>query len=128
MSETAISSETTATSKKRPPKETFVQFRISLDEFASLFPIAKQAFNEGKIKAPTISALARASLMTMANLKLKIDEENERIREADRKRMELQAMTGPCKIPYANLQSIQGIIANVPSYHEFITQQKRVVI
>ena len=68
MSATAISSETkTTTIKKRSPKETFVQFRISLDEFASLSPIAKEAFKEGKIKTPSVSALARASLITMAN-------------------------------------------------------------
>jgi uncharacterized membrane protein len=76
MRETPISREAKTTVKKRPPKETFVQFRISLDEFASLSPITKQAVNEGKIKAPTISTLARASLITMANWKSRIDQAN----------------------------------------------------
>jgi hypothetical protein len=42
---------------------------------------------------------------------LKIDQANEEIKETDRKRMELQAMAGPSKIPYMNLQNIPGIIA-----------------
>lgn len=81
MRETPISREAKTTVNKRPPKETFVQFRISLDEFASLSPITKQAVNEGKIKAPTISTLARASLITMANWKLRIDQANAEIKE-----------------------------------------------
>ena len=72
--------------------------------------------------------MARASLITMANWKLKIDQANEEIKETDRKRMELQAMAEPSKIPYMNLQNIPGSIANVPSYQEFVTQQKRVAI
>jgi hypothetical protein len=66
--------------------------------------------------------------MTMANWKLKIDQANEEIKQADRKRMELQAMTGPSKVPYTNSQNIPRVIANVPSYQQFVTQQKRIVI
>ncbi|MGA9151816.1 MAG: hypothetical protein WBZ36_14655 [Candidatus Nitrosopolaris sp.] len=85
--------------------------------------IAEEAFNEHKIKAPTISAMARASLMTMANWKLRIDQANTEIKQADQKR--LQAIAGPSKIPYSNLQNIPGIIANVPSYQQFALSMKQ---
>jgi hypothetical protein len=59
----------------------------------------------------------------MANWKLRIDQANTEIKQADQKR--LQAIAGPSKIPYSNLQNIPGIIANVPSYQQFALSMKQ---
>jgi hypothetical protein len=93
-----FSSSTQPTSSTEPKKyikdpRTFVQFRIDINEYPKLLELAKQAFEASQIKAPTISALARASLLTMANLAIKMEAENERNREYDKKRKELQAIT-----------------------------------
>jgi hypothetical protein len=69
-------------------------------EYPKLLQLAQEAYNNRMIKASTISAFARASLMTMANFAIKVEQENERIREEDKKRRELQAITGPSKIKY----------------------------
>ena len=79
--------------KSKPDSRTFVQFRISLQEHETLLRIAQTAFNQGGIKRPTISAFARASLMSMANVALRVEQENVRIIEYDRRRKELQALT-----------------------------------
>ena len=87
--------------KHKADSRTFVQFRISLEEHETLLRIAQTAFKEAGIKAPTISALARASLMSMANRALKVAQENLRIAEYDRRRKELQAIAGPSKMPFS---------------------------
>ena len=67
--------------------------------------------------------MARASLMTMANWKLRIDQANEKIKQADQKRLQLQVMA-PGKIPYPNLQfpgnELQTATANVPHMLNFL--------
>lgn len=92
--------------KYKPDSHTFVQFRISLEEYEVMSKIAQTAFDGGAIKAPTISALARASLITQANLALKVEQENLRIIEHDKKRRELQALTGPSQM-FQNLPPLK---------------------
>jgi hypothetical protein len=99
MSDLPIFSSAQSTPQPTEPKKvyvkdsrTFVQFRIDINEYPTLLRLAKQAYQAGDIRAPTISALSRASLLTMANFALKAEQENERIREYDKKRKELQAI------------------------------------
>jgi len=99
-------SKSNASSKVLPKRyvkdsRTFVQFRITLEEYPKLLELAEEACKEGQIKAPTISCFAKASLIKIANFAIRIKEENEKIKEADKKRRELQAIA-PSNIPYAN--------------------------
>jgi hypothetical protein len=72
---------------------TFIQYS------PTLLRLAKQAYEARDIRKPTISSLGRSSLLKIANMMLLI-EQNERNREEDKKRRELQAITGPSKIKY----------------------------
>jgi hypothetical protein len=101
-------SETLPIEQKKYIKDprTFVQYRIDINEYPTLLRLAKQAFEAGDIRAPTISALGRASLLTMANFALKAEQENERIREYDKKRKELQAIA-PSNVSYPNLPDLK---------------------
>jgi hypothetical protein len=71
-----------------------------------LLRLAQEAHKNGSIKSPTISSLARSSLLTMANFALKAEQENERIREYDKKRKELQAIA-PSNMSYPNLPDLK---------------------
>jgi hypothetical protein len=86
-------------------KRTFFQGRITLEEYEKLLPLAQECFNNGVIKKPTISALARSCLMTQANIYFQNELRNEQIRQADERRKQLQAMTkeAPSKIIYPNI-------------------------
>jgi hypothetical protein len=78
------STESEKTVRKKPDPKSFVQFRISADrEYPKLLQLAQETHRNGMIKAPTVSAFAKASLMTMANFAIKVEQENERIREEE---------------------------------------------
>jgi hypothetical protein len=100
--------ETSSTEPKKYIKDprTFVQFRIDINEYPTFLRLAQEAYKNGSIKSPTISSLARSSLLTMANFALKAEQENERIREYDKKRKELQAIA-PSNVSYPNLPDLK---------------------
>jgi hypothetical protein len=105
----SIQSETLPTEQKKAyvkDYRTFIQFRIDINEYPTLLRLAQDAHKNGSIKFPTISSLARSSLLTMANFALKAEAENERIKEYDKKRKELQAIA-PNNVSYPNLPDLQ---------------------
>jgi hypothetical protein len=97
-SESKSRSETIIKKRSRPDPRSFVQFRISIPEHDIYAQVAQELYKQGDIKAPTISALAKASLITQINLWFQIEKENLRIAEEEEKRKKLQAMTGPTRI------------------------------
>jgi hypothetical protein len=71
----------TASSKAQSKNSTFVQFRIKPDEAKFLSDAATALYNEGVIKAPTISALAKSCFFTQMNQWLLIQQKDAMIIE-----------------------------------------------
>jgi hypothetical protein len=92
-------SETIIKKRSNPDPRSFVQFRISIPEYDIYAQVAQELYKQGDIKAPTISALAKSSLVTQVNLWFQIEKQNLRIMEEEEKRKKLQAMTGPSRFP-----------------------------
>ena len=80
----------TPSSKAESKNHTFVQFRIKPEEVELLSNIAKTLHNEGAIKAPTISALAKSCFITQINIWLLIQQKNAMIIEHDKPMKQLQ--------------------------------------
>ncbi len=81
----------TPPSKNQSKSSTFVQFRIKSDEADILSNAAITLFNEGAIKAPTISALAKSCPYTQMNQWLLIQQRNAMMIEHDKRMKQSQA-------------------------------------
>ena len=96
----------TPSPKAKSKNHTFVQFRIKPEEVGLLSNIAKTAHNQGAIKAPTISALAKSCFYTQTNQWLLIQQKNAMIIEHNKRMKELQASvsSGP-SFSYVQLET-----------------------
>jgi hypothetical protein len=96
------SKEKVKASRTKPDPRTFAQCRISIPEYEAALYVAEQAYQAGQIKAPTVSALTKACLITMINsFSMTLRHQNQ-VMETERKRKELLAITGPSRVPYTN--------------------------
>jgi hypothetical protein len=91
--------------RKKPDPPSFVQCRISIPEYEAAILLAKWAFEAKQIKSPTVSAITKASLITMINWYRSMLKQNQEVMDAERKRKEMLAMTGPSKMPYTSTSS-----------------------
>ncbi|MGA8084922.1 MAG: hypothetical protein WB988_23970, partial [Candidatus Nitrosopolaris sp.] len=88
--------ETTAIEVAKPSNAgLFVSYRVPPNDFAEFQRIAILVHKQGFLKAPTVTALAKACLYTQCNLYLEGERKNLEIIEYDKKMKQLQAMTGP---------------------------------
>lgn len=104
-SETKIDAKTTAIVKESNAG-IFVSFRVPPSDYQEFQRIATIVHQQGHLKAPSVTALAKASLYTQANQYLLTERENNRIIEYDKKRKELQALTGPSQV-FPNLPPLK---------------------
>lgn len=77
----------------------FVSFRVPPSDYQEFQRIATITYQQGQIRAPTVTALAKACLYTQTNLYHMIEQQNLEIVEYDKKLKQLQAITGPSKFP-----------------------------
>ena len=90
--------------RKKPNPKTFAQCRISLETHEAAMLLAKWAFEAKQIPSPTVSALTKASLITMINWYSAMLKQNKEVMEVEKKRRELQALA-PSSVPYINLNN-----------------------
>jgi hypothetical protein len=85
--------------------------------------MAKELRAEGQLPSPTVSTLAKSALITMFNMKLKIDAENERIKKA---KLEKNSATvvSPNRSTNSELEELEKQLAivntQIPTYEEFM--------
>jgi hypothetical protein len=93
--------------RKKPNPKTFAQCRISIPEYESALYVAQQAFAQGQIKAPTVSALTKACLITMLNSYSMALRYQQEVIDAEKKRRELQAIAPSRISQYPNIPNLK---------------------
>jgi hypothetical protein len=83
---------------KRPDPKSFAQCRISLEEYEACRYVAQRCYESGALKTPKLTSLFKAALITTVNRYFIMEQHNKEVLDAEKKRLELQAMTGPSRV------------------------------
>jgi hypothetical protein len=77
----------------------FVSYRIPPSDYQSMGVIAKHLHAMGKIKSPTVSALAKSCLYTQVNLFMLIEAQNQQAIQYDKQMKDLQESIARNRVP-----------------------------
>jgi hypothetical protein len=112
-------------------KRTFVQYRISLLEYDHFLRMAQELHTEGQIPQASVSCLAKCALITMFNMRMKIQKTNQELEQkaelqknsAAQRQQECRRNTNPTLEELEKQLTISN--AQIPTYEEFIKQKNK---